>query len=60
MRVQTLQRWGIKPQSVATVLLQEEADAIAVTSCPRLEAEIAEGRFEAELAAVRGEIKTQV
>ena len=59
-RVFTLRRWGAKQRLVVQLRSREEAEEIARTQFPRLEAAAADGRFEQVLAAVRAELKAQV
>lgn len=59
-RVASLQRWGVKSQSLACANSQEAAEAIAATHFPRLEAAAAESKLQDEIVAVKAELKSQV
>ena len=62
-QVQTLHRWGVKQQRhLGSFKSREEAEFIAATYFPRLEAAAAAGApsFEEELAAVKAELRVQV
>lgn len=58
--VTTLFRWDVKQRHMAYTWTKEEAEAIARTYHPRLQAAAAEGRIEEEFAAVKAELRSQV
>ena len=59
-RVGSLQRWGVKSQSLAYAISQAAAEKIVATHFPRLVAAAAEGKLQEEIVAVRAELKAQV
>lgn len=58
--VKTLQWGGVERQSLGYFSSQEEAEAVAETYFPRLEAAAAEGKLDDALAEVRAELAAQV
>lgn len=54
--VQTLSRWGVQHRHLATAKSREEAEAIAATYYPRLQAAAAEGSFEEEFVTVKASL----
>ena len=61
-QVKTLQRWGVKQSHLGSFKSREEADFVADTYSPRLEAAASAGNrsFKEELAAVRAVLRVQV
>lgn len=53
-------RWSDRRSQLACVKTREAAEAVANTYFPRLEAAVAEGKYEEELAAVKADLRAQV